>query len=586
MNILGLHEGHNATACLMKDGEIVACVSEERFQRKKNWAGYPEKAIEFCLKQGQINAEDLDAVAAQGFRVEIPESYNLDPQKLIASKVEAFEKRKWERHVPETVREMVHPYLEKRYKEKESTRGQALLAERKKRITKHLDIPESKIKVVEHHIAHGYYAYYASPIRDDCLVLTCDEYGDGLSASVSSVIDGKFERIEKDPSFPSIGAVYANTTLLLGFKPGEHEYKVMGLAPYAKLKDTMRAFPVFNELVHVDGLKFSGMDLRYKPLYLHLREKLVGHRFDWIAGALQKFLEDSLTKWVKNAIERTGIKIVTFSGGVAMNVKGNMAIAKMSEVENVFVAPSGGDESTGVGAAYKVMADYCDEHSIDKRKIKPLKDTYLGPEFSNTEIHDAIREVGLKNKYSIREGVDAKFIAEKLAENRIIARLSGRMEFGARALGNRTIMANPSDINNVRTLNEQIKQRDFWMPFTPTILKKSEESYLLNPKGLHAPFMTLAFETTDLAREHICAAIHPYDFSARPQVLFDQANRPYHEIIDEFHKITNIGAILNTSFNLHGYPIVCSPKDAIYTFENSGLDMLLCNDILISRVDV
>lgn len=568
---------------MMKDGEIVACVSEERFERKKNWAGYPTQSIDYCLNKSNLNPEDIDQVAFQGLRVGIPESYDLDPKKLIESKMELYNKRKWERHVPDTVRNVVHPYLEKRQKEKEKSSGQVRLAERKKQILKHLNIPEPKISITEHHVAHAYYAYFASPIRDNSLVLTCDEYGDGLSGSVSTIIDGKMERIEKIATFPSIGALYANTTLLLGFKPGEHEYKVMGMAPYAKPKDVMRTYPIFEELMWVNGLKFEGLDLRYTPLYLYLRDKLVGHRFDWISGALQKFLEDSLSKWVKNAIKHTGLNTVTFSGGVAMNVKGNMAIAKIPEVENIFVAPSGGDESASVGAAYAVMANYCNEHGMDIREIKPLKNTYLGPHYTHEEVEAAINESGVKKEYTITEGVEAKFLAENLAENKTIARMAGSMEFGARALGNRSIMADPSKYENIRVLNEQIKQRDFWMPFTPTILKEYEKDYLINPKNLPAPFMTVAFDSTEEGRGDICAAVHPYDFTVRPQVLTKEANKPYYDIIKEFKKITGIGAILNTSFNLHGYPVVCSPKDAIYTLENSKLDMLVCEDVLISR---
>ncbi len=417
------------------------------------------------------------------------------------------------------------------------------------------------------------------------LIFTADGIGDHINATVS-VADEKadIKRISQTYTLNSLGRIYANVTRLLGMKPLEHEYKVMGLAPYAKDVDIARVYPIFEKILFVDGLQFREHD-NAKPFWIYPGSRLLDYRFDWIAGAVQKFTEDILAQWTKNAIATTGVGTVVFSGGVALNVKANMIMSQLPEVENLFVCPSGADESTALGAAYAAMADYCYENSMNKDKISPLNDVYLGVEYTSGEIERAIDEANLGEDFTIIKDEKSipEFVAAELAAGRIVARLAGKMEFGARALGNRTIMANPSIPQVVRKINEQIKSRDFWMPFTPTILADSEPKYVINPKSLKAPFMTIGFNSTELAQQHLIAALHPYDFTLRPQIINEEENPSYYQIIASFQRKTGIGAILNTSFNLHGEPIVCSPADAIRTFRNSGLDTLVLENIIVKR---
>jgi carbamoyltransferase len=360
-------------------------------------------------------------------------------------------------------------------------------------------------------------------------------------------------------------------------KQNEHEYKVMGLAPYAKDYVMSEPYRIYAETLQNDGLDFT-YKIKPKDHYFYFKERLDGCRFDGIAKAIQTRIEELLLGWIKEGIKQTGIRTIVFSGGVAMNVKANKRIGEMNEVEDIFVSPSPGDESTAIGAAYMAVAE-----KLSDRMIPPIHHAYLGPSFSSREIMNALSEAGAFERYLIKERATIDEIAQILAKGGIVARLSGRMEFGARALGNRSILASPKGFETVRVINEMIKGRDFWMPFTPSILKERETDYIVNPKRLFASFMTIAFDSTSLARAELKGAIHPYDFTVRPQVVEKEINPAYWELIKAFEKITGIGALLNTSFNLHGQPIVNSPRDALKTFAESGLEYLLLNDILVEK---
>jgi carbamoyltransferase len=280
---------------------------------------------------------------------------------------------------------------------------------------------------------------------------------------------------------------------------------------------------------------------------------------------------------------RYGGTRLALGGGCFMNVKANMLIGKMEEVEDLFVFPSCGDESNAIGAAYLGYLDLCRQKGVtaDPRPLGPL---YLGPEAGDDEVEAVIREGNLETRHRItfHNRIEEK-IAELLVSDGVVARCSGRMEYGARALGNRSILANPSDQRVVPLINRMIKNRDFWMPFAPTILKEREADYLVNPKGLASPYMMLAFPTNPKGHQQLIAALHPQDATARPQILEEAWNPEYYRIIREFERRTGIGGVLNTSFNLHGEPLVSSPRDAVDTFDRSGLPHLALGHFLISK---
>jgi carbamoyltransferase len=301
-------------------------------------------------------------------------------------------------------------------------------------------------------------------------------------------------------------------------------------------------------------------------------------RFDSICGGLQDFTEDLVLRWIGTGIREAGIQRICLSGGVFMNVKLNKRIMELPEVRELFIMPSCGDESNPIGAAYLAYAEHCREIGETPR-CTPLGDLYLGEEFDEKVIRDELSRQGLEFQ---KEDRVESHVAELLENDRIVARFSGRAEWGARALGNRSILANPSRYANVQRINDAIKMRDFWMPFAATVLDSREKRYILNPKGIPSPYMILSYDTLPEAGELI-AGIHPKDRTIRPQVLTEDFNPGYYRILEEFSRRTGIGGVLNTSFNLHGEPMVYHPADAIATFLNSGLDMLVLDRYVVTR---
>jgi carbamoyltransferase len=453
-------------------------------------------------------------------------------------------------------------------------------------VTSHLRLADDRVQVVDHHTCHAAAAYYGSPFGGrPSLVLTNDNSGDGLCGTVSSASGTTLTRHEASPSGPgSLGSFYTLVTLLLGMKPGEHEYKVMGLAPYAPPRETERAVAALGRVFKMGEGKPSLFEWRRRgPLYRALLETTLGLRFDGIAGGAQQILENALVRWTRLAHERYGGERLALGGGVFMNVKANMLIAEEAWLSELFVFPSCGDESNAVGAAYLGYLDLCTE-SGRAASPRPFGPAYLGPGVKDDEIEEIVRRRDLASRYRVSEhaAIEEK-IADLLVSDGVVARCAGRMEFGARALGNRSILANPSDHRVVDVINRMIKSRDFWMPFAPTILREREADYVVNPRGLASPYMMLAFPTNAKGRDQIVAAIHPQDGTARAHILDEAWNPPYYRVIREFERRTGIGAVLNTSFNLHGEPLVASAEDAVDTFERSGLPHLALGHWLISK---
>jgi carbamoyltransferase len=358
----------------------------------------------------------------------------------------------------------------------------------------------------------------------------------------------------------------------------------MGLAPYAPAGATDRATTALREVFDWttgDPALFSWK--RRGPRYRLLLEATLGQRFDGIAGGAQRLLEGVLVGWARLMHERYGGERLALGGGVFMNVKANMLLAAEEWVRDLFVFPSCGDESNAVGAAYLGYLDLCARRGVTPTP-RPFGPAYLGPALDDAAIEDEIRRRGLSGRHAVSEPARVEErIAELLVSDGVVARCAGRMEFGARALGNRSILANPSDHRVVDLINRMIKSRDFWMPFAPSVLRERADDYLVNPRGLASPYMMLAFPTRPERRDEIIAAVHPHDGTARAHIVEASDNPEYHQVIREFERRTGTGAVLNTSFNLHGEPLVCSAADAIDTFERSGLPHLALGRFIISK---
>jgi carbamoyltransferase len=453
-------------------------------------------------------------------------------------------------------------------------------------VTGHLGAGAERVVTLDHHACHAAAAYFGAPFAGEpALVLTNDNSGDGLCATASSARGLALARHEATSSAPgSLGSFYSFVTLLLGMKFGEDEYKLMGLAPYASARATERAAAALRQVFDfVEGTPCLFAWKKRGPRYRRLLEATLGLRFDAIAGGAQRILEDALLSWMRLMRRRYGGDRLVLGGGVFMNVKANMRIAEEDGVRDLFAFPSCGDESNAIGAAYLGYLALCRQRGVVPTP-RPFGPAYLGPGFDDRAVEAVIRGRDLAGRHRVSEPERIEeTIAELLVTDGIVARCAGRMEFGARALGNRSILANPSDHRVVTLINRMIKKRDFWMPFAPTILREREADYLVNPKGLSSPYMMLAFPTNPKRRDEIIAAVHPQDGTARAHILDEGWNPDYYRVIRAFERRTGIGAVLNTSFNLHGEPLVCSPEDAVDTFERSGLPHLALGRFLISK---
>jgi carbamoyltransferase len=581
--VLGISETHCATAAVLRDGAVVACASEERFSRLKNDSGYPRQAIDALLCDLRLTPADIDLVALAGVRAAAREWMN----RVLHDPAYARQYYGVQLEAPGGLRRRARK-LGARLGLAGSAPGKFGLsgAERLGMVTTHLGGGADRILTLDHHACHAAAAYFGAPFAGaPALVLTNDNSGDGLCATASTGHLATLRRHEATSSAPgSLGAFYSFVTLLLGMKFGEHEYKVMGLAPYAGAEATTQAAEalagVFG-LVEDEPCRFAWR--RRGPRYRLLLEATLGLRFDAVAGGAQRLLEEGLLRWVRVMRERHGGERLALGGGVFMNVKANMAIAGEEWLRELFVFPSCGDESNAVGAAYLGYVELCRRRGLAATP-QPFGPAYLGPDLDDADAEAALRRRDVASRHELSEPPSIeKRIAELLIRDGVVARCTGRMEYGARALGNRSILANPADRRVVPLINRMIKRRDFWMPFAPTVLREREADYLVNPRGLDSPYMMLAFATNPKRREEIVAALHPHDGTARAQILDETWNPGYHRVIREFEHRTGIGAVLNTSFNLHGEPMVSSADDALDTFERSDLPHLALGRFLISK---
>jgi len=576
---LGIMYSTNSTAALMIDGKIEACASEDRFVRKKSIHAYPKQSIDFCLRYTGVSPSEIDEVALPYLGISDFNKFIVDFDGSFSMKEKIEEQHKYYKpiliegknvnYLNVFRHKIIAERLEFTQKDPEHNPIHYYLKE-------HLGIPRQKIQYYPHNLSHIYYGLYTQRVeKDPILILSMEGFGGDANASIYLYENGQLRLIYKTLDCV-IGRLYRYITLLLGMKSNEHEYKVMGLAPYANQNHIQEPLKIFQNIMHVDGIELK---IKNKPsdMYFYFRDEFEGIRFDSIAGALQKYTENIMTEWTENAIEKTGIADVIWSGGVAMNIKAMMEISKIPALKSLCVGATPSDESIAMGVLFQ---SHC---SSQKTPPLHLNNVYLGNSFTRQETESFISQINPGNSFKITRDPRISYIAQYLVNDNVIARFCGRMEFGARALGNRSILANPRHPNMIRKINEKIKNRDFWMPFAPVMLKERQNDYILNVKNIESPYMTIGFETTPLAKEHLPAALHPYDFTVRPQILSREDNPSYYDLVKAFEHETGIGALLNTSFNMHGEPIACTQENAWDVFIRSGLDGLLLGHVFIEK---
>ena len=572
MDIIGINYlDHDPAACLFRDGTIVAMAEEERFVRVKHADGhFPINAIEFCLREGKITMGDVDYLSVgwdvNDYPEKMPRFFSGLQERykdIIDEDSIEWQERSLKRFHPETYRQLIMSRLE----------GYGFT-----------NIPE--IKFVNHHYSHALTAYYCSGYKD-AIIITADGHGEENCTVLWKVENGAFEKLKEINIPHSLGWYYAAFTSFLGFRVYDGEGKTMGLAPYGRPNERFRR--TIDEIVaptqDAYELDPSYISFGKKSVERYFTDKFaqafgerpMGGVFNQdhkdIAFEAQDKLEETAARMVDHLIRETGTRNLCLAGGVALNCKMNGYIWRNCDLENIFIQPVSGDDGTTFGSA---MAVYL-EHGGKPGNLTQLEHVYFGPCFSNAEIEAALRKANLE--YTKSDDISRE-AAELVADGKVIGWFQGRMEMGPRALGNRSILADPRRAEMKDIVNKKAKFREPWRPFCPSILYERAPVYL--EKWHASPFMILTFTITEDKRDKIVAVTH-VDSTARPQLVKKEINPRYYNLIKRFEDITGEAVVLNTSFNVKGEPIVCTPQDAVDCFLKTGIEVLAIGDFLARK---
>ena len=595
MKLLAILPTHNATVGIFEDGICKGIFQEEKFSDKKNHLGWPHRTLKYLSEKYDFSTFDNVIITSeQQFYFPDDRNHEDDSRYLnsyfgkILNNLKNLYFYLWYKLGNNFVFDYIFRYALHNVSTPKTKEEIA------KTLLRDLGIPKEKIKYVEHHLMHAltpYYFYGLNKNFEDVLFITVDGHGDDYFSRIYEYrhADKSFTKIAQSPYTASLGLLYAETTRFLGMKPDEHEYKVMGLAAYVSSKKYFeKIYQKLSKIIRLneETLVFESDVNTFSSIYYYLKDNFVGERFDNIAAGVQQFLEDMMCRYIQSAIKKTGISTVAVSGGVFMNVKLNQRIMNLPEVEKVYFQPSCGDESSVIGDAAQVFM----EGNVELETIKTM---YLGNDYSDNEVGKFIEENKLNDKYEVKyyETESALFekIVDLLKNFEIVGYFHGPGEWGARSLCNRTILGNASDLSTFYKVNDMIKMRDFWMPFAPTLLMEWAGKYIkdwdvLEPKIRDSSkYMIVTFDSTELAQKHLRAAIHQKDKTLRPQVFEEQDNPSLYRLFKFYEKETGMGGMLNTSLNIHGYPLVGTLEQALFTLENSGLKHLVLGSYYISK---
>lgn len=581
MAILSIQLGHNATVGLLNDGKIIGLLSQEKVDNIKNSSAFPSAAIVSILNECRVSPESVSTVVICG---------NYIRPNFLQDSAESFREYR-----PGLLRSLLRPvkgriiktglgayYYSIRYKRLMATQD-SIDNEILGRLARVRILPQS-IKHVDHHTCHAYSAaFYFADSAEQRLIFTLDGEGDDRCGSIWLKSGSKMEMLSQIPIDCSIGHLYTGTTKFLGMTPLEHEYKVMGLSAYCKPKYVEPAYKsLFEDKVRVvrQGKYYTiKFDFDATQSEEYLKQNSYGIRFDNIAGAVQKLTEEVVLEWIEKNVELIGVRDIAVSGGVFMNVKLNKRIQESNSITSVKFLPSCGDESNVIGALY---------HEAQKIGIPllPLEEMYLGISFDDHQIGDFLQRSAFPCEIEAKWEADINTtVAKLLAEHQVVARATGRNEWGARSLGNRAILAHPSHMESFYTINDLIKARDFWMPFAPSILDHDAPHYLKNyEESKSYPYaMITAYDASERGVSELRAGIHQGDHTCRPQVVSRERNPGYYDLISKFKALSGVGGLVNTSLNIHGYPLAASLDQIFFTFFNSGLKHLAIGSYLVSK---
>jgi carbamoyltransferase len=562
LNILGLScFYHDAGACLLRDGELIAAAEEERFSRVKHDANLPVQAADYCLEAAGLTPEQLDYIMFY-------EKPLLKFERIVAGYAATYP-----RSLGAFVRAM------------QSWLGQKLWVRSQIRDALGFD---GEILFGEHHLSHAASAFFPSPF-EEAAVLTADGVGEWATTTLG-VGHGIDLEVTHEIRYPhSLGLLYSAFTAYLGFEVNEGEYKVMGMAAYGRptCVDKVR------KLIDLADDGSYRLDMRYFGYQHGLRSidqafcELFGppreagaeldQRYADIAASIQLVTEEAMLGLARKARTLSGSENLCLAGGVALNVLANARILRESGFLRLWIQPAAGDAGGCLGAA-----TYLHHTILRNPRTYPMNDAYLGPSYSNEEIHAFLDREGIEYT-TLPQRAIAPTVARFLADNDVIGWFQGRMEFGPRALGARSILANPTDPTTKDTLNAKIKHREAFRPFAPATLLEAAPTYFDfgSPGGdVESPFMLLTARVRP-DKQHLLPAITHVDGTARVQTVTRAQNPLYYSLIEEFGKLSGVPVLVNTSFNVQGEPIVCTPEEAFNSFAHTDMDYLVMGDALI-----
>lgn len=593
---------HDSAAALTIGGEVIAAAQEERFTRDKHTPDFPVEAVKYCLEEAGLSIDELDAVVFYDKPMlkfeRLLETYYAFAPKGIRSFVKA---------IPVWLDEKM--FLKK------------LIFDGLKEVGKH-NKKKVNLLFTEHHLSHAASVFFASPYEKSA-ILTIDGVGEWSTASLA-LGEGNKITMKKEMHFPhSVGLLYSAFTYFLGFKVNSGEYKLMGLAPYGnpEAEQTHKFVEIIKDkLVDIkdDGSIWLNQDyfnysVGLKMIHDKKWEKLFGfpvkkdeekieqHHCN-IAMAIQIVTEEIVIKMAKTAKEITGAENLCMAGGVALNCVANGKLLKTGLFKNIYIQPAAGDAGGALGCALATNFIYYDEKRTVNEKMDSMKGAYLGPEYSDKEIELMSRKT--KANYIKFEKFDdlTKHVAGKLSEGNVIGWFQGRMEFGPRALGNRSIIADARNPEMQKKINLKIKYREGFRPFAPSVLDSSSKDFF--DLETTSPYMLLVAPVKESRRKelpndyynmslwdrlyHVRSDVHSIthlDFSARVQTVHKETNSRYWELINEFKNQTDFGLVVNTSFNVRGEPIVCTPYDAYRCFMSTEMDYLVIGNYVYSKIE-
>lgn len=561
MRILGIScYFHDASAALIHDGEIIAAVEEERFTRKKHDSRFPTKAIRHCLAAGNIKAAELDMVCF----------YEKPLRKL--ERIVATGKQ-WKEQSGEYVQSQLTQLVHERLFLKDILRDEFGY--------------EGPISYTDHHLAHAACAYYTSPF-DNAALMTVDAVGEWASTVQFKAEGNTIKRLREIHHPHSLGMLYSTMTAFLGFKVNNDEYKVMGLASYGQPRYEDHILQIFKR--HADG-SFR-LDLDYFSFMYDMRrmysdkftelfgaprspESPIDQRHMDLAASLQKVTEDTMVGLADSLFDVTGeTPNICMAGGLALNCVANVEVIKRSKFDNIHIPPAAADGGGSLGAAL-----YCYWHNRTEQRPPRRHNPLLGPSFNADAVRDVLDTEGAFYEELSDDELFAR-TADLIHKNQIIGWYQGGMEFGPRALGNRSILANPCNPEMKDIINSRVKFREDFRPFAPAAAEEYADDFF--ELGFPSPYMLFAPQVCPGMDAKIPAVTH-HDNTARAQTVSADDNPRFHRLITEFGKISGVPVLLNTSFNVRGEPIVCTPQDAYACFMKSDIDFLVMGNCLVDK---